>query len=393
MDKEAIRDQFDGQNILITGAAGSIGAEIARQVVQFHCKRVILVDQAETPLNDLWLELEGMETGVEIKPVMSNVSNKERMRQVFQCAQASLVFHAAAYKHVPMMEYHPSTAVVTNVQGTKNCADLALEYGVKRFVMVSTDKAVNPTNVMGATKRAAEIYIQSLALENQDNPNATKYVTTRFGNVLGSNGSVVPLFRRQIEKGGPVTITHRDITRYFMTIPEACSLVLEAGCMGNSGEIYIFDMGDAVKIYDLAQKMIRLSGKIPGKDIEIKEVGLRPGEKLYEELLANTEDTLPTYHKKIMIAMVRKYPLGQTGPKIDHLIDTALNYDTPHEVVKKLKLMIPEFRSVNSQYCQLDNELQQTFSIFAEAMQPAPEATQTQPAPTKTTNPQLEANI
>ena len=359
MDKEAIRNQFDGQNILITGAAGSIGAEIARQVVQFHCNKVILVDQAETPLNDLWLELTALNSGVEIKPVIANVSNKERMRQVFSCSQASLVFHAAAYKHVPMMEFHPSTAVVTNVLGTKNCADLALEYGVKRFVMVSTDKAVNPTNIMGATKRAAEIYIQSLALSNIANPNTTRFVTTRFGNVLGSNGSVVPLFKRQIENGGPITITHREITRYFMTIPEACSLVLEAGCMGNSGEIYIFDMGEAVKIYDLAEKMIRLAGKTPGTDIQIVEVGLRPGEKLYEELLATTENTLPTYHKKIMIAMVRKYSLTFIGPKIDKLIETALHYDTPSEVVRKLKLMIPEFKSINSQYCELDKELEE----------------------------------
>ena len=359
MDKEAIRNQFDGQNILITGAAGSIGAEIARQVVQFHCNKVILVDQAETPLNDLWLELTALNSGVEIKPVIANVSNKERMRQVFQCAQAGLVFHAAAYKHVPMMEFHPSTAVVTNVLGTKNCADLALEFGVKRFVMVSTDKAVNPTNVMGATKRAAEIYIQSLALSNITKPHTTRFVTTRFGNVLGSNGSVVPLFKRQIENGGPITITHREITRYFMTIPEACSLVLEAGCMGNSGEIYIFDMGEAVKIYDLAEKMIRLADKTPGTDIQIVEVGLRPGEKLYEELLATTENTLPTYHKKIMIAMVRKYSLSFIGPKIDKLIDTALHYDTPSEVVRKLKLMIPEFKSINSQYCEIDKELEE----------------------------------
>jgi FlaA1/EpsC-like NDP-sugar epimerase len=352
INKDAIRPAFEGESILITGAAGSIGSEIARQVVQFNCKRVILVDQAESPLNDLWLELQALGTNVEIKPVVANVTHKERMRQVFDCAKPAVVFHAAAYKHVPMMEIHPSTAVVTNVLGTKICADLAAETGVGRFVMISTDKAVNPTNVMGATKRAAEIYIQSLALHTQ-----TKFITTRFGNVLGSNGSVVPLFKRQIEKGGPVTVTHRDITRFFMTIPEACSLVLEAGCTGHGGEIYVFDMGEAVKIYELAEKMIRLSGKIPGKDIQIVETGLRPGEKLYEELLATTEDTIPTYNKKIMIAKVRRYKYEFIGPTIEELLDTAIHYDLSREVVWRLKLLIPEFKSQNSDYCHIDREI------------------------------------
>jgi FlaA1/EpsC-like NDP-sugar epimerase len=261
-----------------------------------------------------------------------------------------------------MMEFHPSAAVVTNVGGTKIVADLCLEFGVKRFVMVSTDKAVNPTNVMGASKRAAEIYVQSLFLKQLEKgvENPTQFVTTRFGNVLGSNGSVVPLFKRQIEAGGPVTVTHKDITRYFMTIPEACSLVLEAGCTGNGGEIYIFDMGEAVKIYDLAEKMIRLSGKIPHKDIKIIETGLRQGEKLYEELLATSENTLPTYHKKVMIAKVRTYDYDEVHPLIKDLLYTANKYVYPVEVVKLLKKMIPEFKSHNSKYEELDKEYEAT---------------------------------
>lgn len=360
MSQNAIRKQFEGQTILITGAAGSIGSEIARQVVQFNCKKLVLVDQAETPLNDLWLELKAMNSAVELKPIVANVSHKERMRQIFTCAMPNTVFHAAAYKHVPMMEFHPSTAVVTNVMGTKNCADLAAELNVERFVMISTDKAVNPTNIMGATKRAAEIYIQSLALkhkeENRENP--TQYVTTRFGNVLGSNGSVVPLFKRQIEAGGPVTITHRNITRFFMTIPEACSLVLEAGCTGHGGQIYIFDMGDEVRIYDLAEKMIKLSGKIPGKEIQIVETGLRKGEKLYEELMSKDEDTLPTYHTKIRIGKVRTYPYHEIYPPIEKLLETALKYDHTEEVVRQLKKLIPEFKSQNSDYEAIDREIE-----------------------------------
>ncbi|PKP41366.1 MAG: polysaccharide biosynthesis protein [Bacteroidetes bacterium HGW-Bacteroidetes-10] len=360
MDRERIEDQFEGQTILITGAAGSIGSEIARQIVQFHCKEVLLVDQAETPLNDLWLELQARNTGISIKPIIGNVTSQVKMRQIFEIAKPSLVFHAAAYKHVPMMEFHPSAAVVTNVGGTKIVADLCMEFGVKRFVMVSTDKAVNPTNVMGASKRAAEIYVQSLFMKQLEKgvENPTQFVTTRFGNVLGSNGSVVPLFKRQIEAGGPVTVTHKDITRYFMTIPEACSLVLEAGCTGNGGEIYIFDMGEAVKIYDLAEKMIRLSGKIPHKDIKIVETGLRQGEKLYEELLATTENTIPTYHKKVMIAKVRTYDYDDVHPLIKDLLYTANKYVYPIEVVKLLKKMIPEFKSHNSKYEVLDVEFE-----------------------------------
>ena len=360
MDRSRIENQFTGQTIMITGAAGSIGSEIARQVSQFDCKEILLVDQAETPLNDLWLDLTAKNTGIKIKPIIGNVSNQIKMRQIFECAKPSLVFHAAAYKHVPMMEFHPSAAVVTNVGGTKVVADLCLEFGVKRFVMVSTDKAVNPTNVMGASKRAAEIYVQSLYFKQLEDKveNPTEFVTTRFGNVLGSNGSVVPLFRKQIEAGGPVTVTHRDITRYFMTIPEACSLVLEAGCTGKGGEIYIFDMGEAVKIYDLAEKMIRLSGKIPHEDIRIVETGLREGEKLYEELLATTENTLPTYHKKVLIAKVRRYDYDLIHPAIKELLYTANKFVYPLEVVKRLKLMIPEFKSANSKYEALDKELE-----------------------------------
>lgn len=360
MDREAIQDQFTDQVILITGAGGSIGSEIARQVIQLKCKKIVLVDQAETPLNDLWLEINALHTGVEIKPIVANVSNRTIMAQIFECEKPSLVFHAAAYKHVPMMEFHPSTAVVTNVLGTKICADLSVENGVKRFVMISTDKAVNPTNVMGASKRAAEIYVQSLYYKQLESGTAspTQFVTTRFGNVLGSNGSVVPLFKRQIESGGPITITHKEITRYFMTIPEACSLVLEAGCTGKGGEIYIFDMGEAVKIYELAEKMIRLSGKVPGRDISIVETGLRPGEKLYEELLATKENTLPTYHKKVLIAKVRRYPFNYIEPEINELIDTALKYTQPLDVVWRLKMLIPEFKSFNSSYEEIDKKLE-----------------------------------
>lgn len=359
INKDLLAPYFEGKSILVTGAAGSIGSEICTQLTNFKCKRLTLLDQAETPLNDLFLTLSPIKGDIKIKSVIGSVSNEAKMRQVFECAQPDIVFHAAAYKHVPMMERHPSAAVITNVLGTKVVADLSVEFEVERFVMISTDKAVNPTNVMGATKRAAEIYIQSLFIHLKETKPEIKthFVTTRFGNVLGSNGSVVPLFKRQIEEGGPVTVTHRDIVRYFMTIPEACSLVLEAGCIGNGGQIYIFDMGEAVKIYDLAEKMIRLAGKTPGKDIEIVETGLRPGEKLYEELLATDENTLPTPHRKLRIAKVRQYRFDYIRPRIHNLITTAAEWTKPLEVVKLLKNLIPEFVSQCSpDYEKLDIE-------------------------------------
>ncbi len=359
INKDLLAPYFEGKSILVTGAAGSIGSEICTQLTNFKCKRLTLLDQAETPLNDLFLTLSPIKGDIKIKSVIGSVSNEAKMRQVFECAQPDIVFHAAAYKHVPMMERHPSAAVITNVLGTKVVADLSVEFEVERFVMISTDKAVNPTNVMGATKRAAEIYIQSLYhhLKKTRPEIETHFVTTRFGNVLGSNGSVVPLFKRQIEEGGPVTVTHRDIVRYFMTIPEACSLVLEAGCIGNGGQIYIFDMGEAVKIYDLAEKMIRLAGKTPGKDIQIVETGLRPGEKLYEELLATDENTLPTPHRKLRIAKVRQYRFDYIRPRIHNLITTAAEWTKPLEVVKLLKNLIPEFVSQCSpDYEKLDIE-------------------------------------
>lgn len=361
MNREAIEDQFEGQNILITGAAGSIGSEIVRQVLQFNCNSIIMLDQAETPMNDLWLSLKAEKSDVDIIPIIANVTHEQKMRAIFEKYHPSIVFHAAAYKHVPMMECHPSTAVHTNVGGTKIVADLSVEYGVKRFVMISTDKAVNPTNVMGATKRAAEIYIQSLyyKLSDEGKKETTRFVTTRFGNVLGSNGSVVPLFKKQIEAGGPITVTHKDITRFFMTIPEACSLVLEAGCTGKGGEIYVFDMGEAVKIYDLAEKMIRLAGKVPHRDIMIIETGLRPGEKLYEELLSNGENTLPTYHKKVMIAKVRRYCYCDIATDIEDMLLVAETYINPIEVVRRLKKLIPEFKSQNSEFEAVDKEIEE----------------------------------
>ncbi len=298
-----------GQPVMITGAAGSIGSELVRQVAKMGAGEIVLLDQAETPMHDMQLEMEQDYPDVRIHLFVADIANRQRVEHAFKKYRPRYVFHAAAYKHVPMMERNPAEAVQTNVFGTKNVADLAVKYGVEKFVMISTDKAVNPTNVMGASKRIAEIYVQSLYYYRRgmtDGP-TTQFITTRFGNVLGSNGSVIPLFRKQIEQGGPLTVTHRDIIRYFMTIPEACSLVLEAGCMGHGGEIFIFDMGQPVRIWDLAERMISLSGLRPGEDIEIVETGLRPGEKLYEELLNEKENTLATHHKKIMIARVRIY--------------------------------------------------------------------------------------
>lgn len=349
---DKISKDITGQTIMVTGAAGSIGSEIVFQVLKFNPKRVILFDQAETPMHNLSLELEKVRGEAELINIIGDIRNLEDIEKVFVEFEPSGVYHAAAYKHVPLMERNPSQAIFTNVEGSKNLADLSVKYKVSRFVMVSTDKAVNPSNVMGASKRIAEKYVQSLARKYGTQHN-TRFITTRFGNVLGSNGSVVPLFTKQIEEGGPITITHPDIIRYFMTIPEACQLVLEAGSMGKGGEIYIFDMGKAVKIIDLALKMIQLAGLRPYKDIDIKVVGLRPGEKLYEELLYDTATTLPTYHEKIMIANDLIDDTLDLNPMIEKLI-TFAHENSEIEVVKQMKAIAPEFISLNSEYSILD---------------------------------------
>lgn len=356
LDNKTISKDLKDKTILITGAAGSIGSEIVRQVIQFKPHSIVLVDQGETPLHQLTLELETIVTESNIHSVIADVRNKEVMRRVFGTYSPQVVYHAAAYKHVPLMEENPSQAIQTNVEGTKNVADLACEFKVKKFVMVSTDKAVNPSNVMGASKRIAEKYVQSLQLRSvkENNGKGTKFITTRFGNVLGSNGSVVPLFSKQIAAGGPVTITHQDIIRYFMTIPEACQLVLEAGSMGKGGEIYIFDMGKPVKIIDLARKMIKLAGFIPDKDIPIKIVGLRPGEKLYEELLNDTSKTIPTYHEKIMIAEEIQEEFENLHLEIEELIGMSTFFSN-EDIVAKMKKIVPEFKSMNSAFQFLDN--------------------------------------
>ena len=356
-DNTLVRQNIYGRTVLITGACGSIGSELVRQVAACKAKLVVCVDQAETPMHDLMLEMKQSFPEIPIICFIGSVQNKTRMEQAFNLYRPTLVIHAAAYKHVPMMEINPTEAIINNVYGSKIIADLAVEYGVNKFVMVSTDKAVNPTNVMGATKRLAEIYTQSLFFENKKRGLQTQFITTRFGNVLGSNGSVIPIFRRQIESGGPVTITHKDIIRYFMTINEACSLVLEAGCMGNGGEIYVFDMGKPVKIYDLAAKMISLAGFRPGKDIKIVETGLRPGEKLYEELLNDKETTTATINEKIMIATVTKYDYEQVESAINEIIALAASGNT-HEMIKAMKLFIPEYRSNNSEFETIDREIE-----------------------------------
>lgn len=350
LDKENLQQQLADKVILVTGAAGSIGSEIVRQVARFNPKKIILLDQAESPLYEMEMELFDKYKKQSYEIVMGDIRNKERMENVFSTFHPQIVFHAAAYKHVPMMENNPSESIFTNVSGTKNLADLSDQYKVEKFVMVSTDKAVNPTNVMGASKRIAEIYTQSLGKKSD-----TKFITTRFGNVLGSNGSVLPRFRQQIENGGPITITHPDITRFFMTIPEACQLVLEAGAMGNGGEIFIFDMGESVKIVDLAKKMIKLSGLILDKDISITFTGLRPGEKLYEELLADHENTIPTHHNQIMIAKVKEYDFESIAASIAQLIE-LFSKQNNQSIVKKMKELVPEFKSNNSIYEQLDEK-------------------------------------
>lgn len=353
----AIASSIRDKTVLITGAAGSIGSELVRQVARHRPGRIILVDQAETPMHELQLEMEHKFPETKIKLCIADIVNKERMHNIFDRYRPQIIYHAAAYKHVPMMENNPMEAVQTNVFGTKNIADLAINYGAERFVMISTDKAVNPTNVMGASKRIAEIYVQSLAISLKDNPRAkTNFITTRFGNVLGSNGSVIPLFRKQIAEGGPVTVTHRDIIRYFMTIPEACSLVLEAGSMGGGGEIFIFDMGQPVKIYDLAKRMISLAGLKPNIDIPIVETGLRPGEKLFEELLNNHEYTRPTHHNKIMIAKVRTYDYADVCQRLNDL-QTLIGRNNDHDLVVKMKCLVPEYVSQNSKFTKIDSEI------------------------------------
>ena len=350
-----IGNLLEGKTILVTGAAGSIGSEICRQLAHFPIKRLICFDAAETPMHNLRLELEERFERLDFVPVIGDVRSPERVDYVFRNWHPQVVFHAAAYKHVPLMEENPCEAVRTNVFGTRVMADASVAYGVEKFVMISTDKAVNPTNIMGCSKRLAEIYVQSLsmALQRGEMKGNTRFITTRFGNVLGSNGSVIPRFREQIAKGGPVTVTHPDIIRYFMTIPEACRLVLEAGTMGNGGEIFIFDMGEPVKIADLAKRMIELSGLRVDKDIEIKYTGLRPGEKLYEELLSNKENTKETPHEKIRVARVREYAYPEVVEHVDKLVELSLRVEIL-PMVREMKAFVPEFKSKNSRFESLD---------------------------------------
>ncbi len=348
LDTDLLKAQLTNKTLLITGAAGSIGSEIVRQVLAFKPKYVILLDQAESPLYDLELEISEKFHWKNFEVVIADIRQSDRMERVIAYFKPDVVFHAAAYKHVPVMENNPSEAILTNVQGTKILADLAVKYNVGKFVLVSTDKAVNPTSIMGATKRIAEIYCQSLNQKGK-----TRFITTRFGNVLDSNGSVIPRFKKQIEEGGPVTVTHPDVTRFFMTIPEACQLVLEAGAIGNGGEIYIFDMGQSVRIADLAKKMVKLSGLTVGKDIQINFTGLRPGEKMNEELLADKETTLPTHHEKIMIAKVRQYPFAEIEYEIISLIELFKTQNN-EAIVHKMKQIVPEYQSANSIYEKLD---------------------------------------
>lgn len=346
-----IRREVKDKVVLVTGAAGSIGSEIARQLMSYPCKKLILVDQAETPLHELQQTTRALCRGGNCEFILADVRDKSRMDAIFSAFHPQIIFHAAAYKHVPLMEDNPYESVNTNIRGTKIMADKAVQYGAEKFVMISTDKAVNPTNVMGATKRIAELYVTHLNAQHE-----TKFIITRFGNVLGSNGSVIPLFRRQLEEGGPLTVTHEDITRYFMTIPEACQLVLEAGAMGNGGEVFVFDMGESIKIFDLALKMISLSGLRYPEDIDIKIIGLRPGEKIYEELLADSEATLPTHHKKIMIAKVCEAP-QDFEEKINDLIREDFSRTQQEKnllIVSKVKELVPEYISQNSVFESID---------------------------------------
>ncbi len=352
LDNPIINEELKGKTILVTGAAGSIGSEISRQVAQKDFKKLILIDIAESALYDVQQSMKSKSFS-QIEFIIGNVRDNDRMRAIFETFKPDYIYHAAAYKHVPLMETYPFEAVNTNVKGTKVMADLANEFGVEKFVMVSTDKAVNPTNVMGATKRCAEIYVNNL-----NNKSKTNFIITRFGNVLGSNGSVIPLFKRQLKQGGPLTVTHQDITRYFMTIPEACQLVLEAGTMGKGGEIFVFDMGESMKIIDLAKRMIKLSGYKYPEQIDIKIVGLRPGEKIFEELLANDENTVKTHHEKIMIAKVNSDKCENAQLLLEELVEYASVYKFDQSsnlsLVKKIKNIVPEFKSQNSEYQTLD---------------------------------------
>ena len=355
LDKYEIANYINGKVVLVTGAAGSIGSELCRQIAFYKPSLLILLDAAESPLFDIQQEFKERYSSIAIKTVLADVRNRKRLNEIFKHNCPQLVFHAAAYKHVPLMEHYPEESIHTNVLGTKNMADLSAFYQVEKFVFVSTDKAVNPTNVMGATKRAAEMYVQSFNdyLENNHAKFHTKFITTRFGNVLGSNGSVVPLFKKQLANGGPLTVTHPDITRYFMTIPEACQLVLEAGIMGNGGEVYVFDMGSPVKIVDLAKRMIELSGKKLGEDIEIRFTGLREGEKLYEELMNDHERVRITHHPKIMIAQLNTNSYQKLCNQIE-FFEELIKKNNEYDMVRHLKVLVPEFISNSSRFETLD---------------------------------------
>ncbi|MFO8054965.1 MAG: nucleoside-diphosphate sugar epimerase/dehydratase, partial [Bacteroidales bacterium] len=346
MDEKKLHAELRGKVVLITGAAGSIGSEIVRQLLHIELAYLVLVDNAETPLHHLTLEIDEFGDIIDYTTVLGDIRNKTQMELVFNTFQPEVVYHAAAYKHVPLIESNPGEAVLTNIVGTQIIADLSLQYNVRRFIMISTDKAVYPTSIMGASKRIAEMYTQSMNAQN-----TTRFITTRFGNVLGSNGSVIPLFEKQIRKGGPLTITHPLVTRFFMTIPEACQLVLEASTMGQGGEIYMFDMGKSVKITDLAKKMIQLSGLEPGKDIQIVYTGLRPGEKLYEELLDDTENAIPTHHPQIMIAKVTPCDFNTVTKNI-HKLTRLARKNRDKEIVREMKRIVPEFDSLNPVYMQ-----------------------------------------
>ena len=360
INMEAITDQLSGRVVLVTGAAGSIGSELCRQLANIGVSKLVLLDNAETPLHNLRLELADRFPQLDFVPVIGDVRYENKLDALFRTYKPQVVFHAAAYKHVPLMEENPVEAVIANVYGSRNVADKCLEYGVEKMVMISTDKAVNPTNIMGCTKRLAEIYVQSMARDVEGGRRAgkTQFVTTRFGNVLGSNGSVIPRFRDQIAKGGPVTVTHPDITRFFMTIPEACRLVMEAATMGLVNKIFIFDMGRSVKIAHLAERMIELAGYEPGVDIKIQYTGLRPGETLYEEVLSNEENTIPTGHEKIRVAKVREYEYDRVAERLERLHRLAMEGNVP-DMIRLMKHLVPEFKSQNSEYEKYDAEIEE----------------------------------